>query len=289
MTQDRQEEQACLYALDLLNHEDRSGFEARLRSAPQLRTLARDLRDTACALVHCAPRSVPPPELKSRVLTSVATRQDSARAPVLGKLAFRPLLPWAAAAALALSAGWLAQQYFAQRAATALLQDQASLAEVTLQSARQQFEAERLLDRQQIAALERQIGERDTQLARLTADLKSQADLAALKITALTSLLKQTPEALAVAVWNSSRQEGVLQVEKLPALAPGQDYQLWVVDPQYSNPVDGGVFEVDSQTGSARVVFRARQPVAKVNAFAVTLERKGGVPKAEGPFVLLGK
>ena len=29
--------------------------------------------------------------------------------------------------------------------------------------------------------------------------------------------------------------------------------------------------------------------VKAINAFAVTLERKGGVPKAEGPFVLLGK
>jgi anti-sigma-K factor RskA len=53
--------------------------------------------------------------------------------------------------------------------------------------------------------------------------------------------------------------------------------------------VDGGVFTVDPVTGEARLIFHAKQPVASVNAFAVTLERKGGVPKAEGPFVLLGK
>jgi anti-sigma-K factor RskA len=64
---------------------------------------------------------------------------------------------------------------------------------------------------------------------------------------------------------------------------------LWVVDPQYPNPVDGGVFSVDPATGEARLVFKARQPVSNISAFAVTLERKGGVPKAEGPFVLLGK
>jgi len=92
-----------------------------------------------------------------------------------------------------------------------------------------------------------------------------------------------------VAVWNPEKQEGMLKVEKLPALAANQDYQLWVVDPQYPNPVDGGVFTVDPETGVANVQFKARQPVNAINAFAVTLERKGGVPKAEGPFVLLGK
>ena len=106
---------------------------------------------------------------------------------------------------------------------------------------------------------------------------------------ALASLLKNSPQALAVAVWNPDKQEGVLKVEKLPALATDQDYQLWVVDPQYPNPVDGGVFTVDAQTGEARFQFKSKQPVKSINAFAVTLERKGGVPKAEGPFVLLGK
>jgi anti-sigma-K factor RskA len=81
----------------------------------------------------------------------------------------------------------------------------------------------------------------------------------------------------------------VLQVEKLPALATDKEYQLWVVDPQYPAPVDGGVFTVDARSGAARIAFKSKQPVKTINAFAVTLERKGGVPKAEGPFVLLGK
>ena len=59
--------------------------------------------------------------------------------------------------------------------------------------------------------------------------------------------------------------------------------------PPDPNPVDGGVFTVDPTTGERRMKFKAKQPVGAVNAFAVTLERKGGVPKAEGPFVLLGK
>ncbi len=135
----------------------------------------------------------------------------------------------------------------------------------------------------------RKLGEAQQQVARLTSELKAQGDLADFKITALASLLKNSPQALAVAVWDPGKQEGVLKVEKLPALLANQDYQLWIVDPQYPNPVDGGVFTVDPTTGERRMKFKAKQPVGAVNAFAVTLERKGGVPKAEGPFVLLGK
>lgn len=126
-------------------------------------------------------------------------------------------------------------------------------------------------------------------IARLTEELKSQGDLAHLKITALVSMLKSLPRAQAVAVWDARKQEGILDVQQLPALAATEDYQLWVVDPQYPVPVDGGVFTVEPKSGSTRIRFSARQPVNAIDAFAVTRERKGGVPKAEGPCVLLGK
>jgi anti-sigma-K factor RskA len=139
------------------------------------------------------------------------------------------------------------------------------------------------------AEVARQLEQAKDRIARLSADIVAQRDLADFKITTLASMLQNSPQALAVAVWDPAKQEGVLKVEKLPALLPSQDYQLWVVDPQYPNPVDGGVFTVDEKTGEARVTFKANQPVKAISAFAVTLERKGGVPKAEGPFVLLGK
>ena len=139
------------------------------------------------------------------------------------------------------------------------------------------------------AEVGRQLGEAKQQVARLSDELKSQTEVAELKITALTSMLKNSPLALAVAVWDPKKQQGVLNVQNLPALPANQDYQLWVVDPQYPNPVDGGVFTVEAASGKARLEFKARQPVNAISAFAVTRERKGGVPKAEGPFVLLGK
>ena len=100
-------------------------------------------------------------------------------------------------------------------------------------------------------------------------------------------MLGNSPAALAVAVWDPTREEGVLAVSRLPALASEKDYQLWVIDNQYPSPVSGGVFVVDPATGEARIVFRADKPVHSIAKFAVSLERKGGVPKPEGPIVLL--
>ena len=141
--------------------------------------------------------------------------------------------------------------------------------------------------REQIDSARRDLAARDQRVTDLTRQLAAQGTLADYKIATLASLLGNSPQSLAVAVWNPANQEGVLTVQKLPALAADKDYQLWIVDPQYSNPVNGGVFRVDPTTGETRVNFRADQPIKTLARFAVSLERKGGAPKAEGTMVLL--
>ena len=118
--------------------------------------------------------------------------------------------------------------------------------------------------------------------------LRSEGDIAQFKIATLASMAGNSPQALAVAVWNPKTQQGVLRVDKLPALASDKDYQLWLIDPAYPSPVDGGVFTVDPATGHAQVNFKPNQQVNNAAKFAISLERKGGVPKAEGPILLLG-
>lgn len=299
MIDERHEEMACLHALDLLEGEERRHFEGNLARKPEVQSLLRDLRQTSAALALLATPTPPPVELRARVLASVAAKALSASAPDVLPLplrAFRRWGPWALAASFALSAGWLGLLYLTGQSEKELLHTQAELASLQLASARQQADVMRLLleqqgsaSRRQVAELRTELADRERRLGQLASDLRSQADLSRLKITALASLLENSPKALAVAVWDPNRQEGALKVEKLPPLAPHQDYQLWVVDPQYPNPVDGGVFTVDASTGEARLIFKARQSIGAVSAFAITLERKGGVPKAEGPFVLLGK
>jgi anti-sigma-K factor RskA len=288
MIDERQEELAALHALGLLEGTERDAFVRTLATNAELGALVGALRESSTALACAAPTIPVPAALKARVLTSIGVSPKPA-ATSANLVAFPKLLPWAAAAAFALAAGWFAQLYIAARSEAQLMSAQHALADIGLQRAQQHLEAERILARGQLAELGNQLTAARAQIAALDDRLKREADLANLKITALASMLQNSPEAVAVAVWHPEKQEGVLKVDKLPALAADKDYQLWVVDPQYPNPVDGGVFTVDAQTGAQKVVFKAKQPVRAINAFAVTLERKGGVPKAEGPFVLLGK
>ena len=109
-----------------------------------------------------------------------------------------------------------------------------------------------------------------------------------MQIASLTSKLANAPNANAVVVWDEKRQRGVLKVMQLPPNADDRDYQLWLVDPRYKDPVDGGVFHVANDE-TLRVPFHPVSPVRGAQGFAISLEHKGGVPKAEGPIVLLGK
>lgn len=295
---------AALHALDLLEEPDRSVFQRRLDSDPDLRRLVDQLREAAASTALAAPTRAPSPALRARVLASVAARAAaSTPATRPGKvIPFPTWLGWgalAAAACFALIAVTfrVGQDQLATRARVA--EETARLAGTELRATRNHLEAERIL----AAAQAREWRSADGEVARLRTELASAQDaalariaelqtrnrLAELRIAALAAQAGQPASALGVAVWDPVAQEGVLTVSQLPPLEADRDYQLWVVDPQYATPVDGGVFTVDPATGQARLVFKADKPVAEVAAFAVSLERKGGVPVAEGPMVLVGK
>lgn len=120
------------------------------------------------------------------------------------------------------------------------------------------------------------------------AELRSRNAFAQLRIATLSSKLSSAPSATGVVVWDAEKQEGVLKVANVPATEQDQDYQLWIVDPDYKQPVDAGVFAVDAK-GAKKILFKPKAKITAASAFAVSLERKGGAPKAEGPMVLLGK
>ncbi|MBA2413850.1 MAG: anti-sigma factor [Burkholderiaceae bacterium] len=120
------------------------------------------------------------------------------------------------------------------------------------------------------------------------AHLEKRDVFAQMKIATLASQLESAPRANAVVLWDAEKQEGVLKLADVPPNDTDRDYQLWIVDPDYKQPVDAGVFHL-SDDGATRISFRPKLHVTTANAFAVSLERKGGVPKAEGPMILLGK
>lgn len=72
----------------------------------------------------------------------------------------------------------------------------------------------------------------------------------------------------------------------LPQSPAGRDYQLWVI--RDGQPVDAGIFN-PAADGRAVALVKAVPDIDHINAFAVTLEPKGGVPQPTGQMYLLGQ
>lgn len=94
-------------------------------------------------------------------------------------------------------------------------------------------------------------------------------------------------DAKATVAWEPGNQRGVIRISNLPAPQPGKDYQLWAVDAEHKDPISAGIIRVD-QNGGAQVRFKPVENAQHVKAFAISLERKGGVPKKEGPILFVG-
>ena len=81
-------------------------------------------------------------------------------------------------------------------------------------------------------------------------------------------------------VWDPATQRGFLHFTGLAANDPAvHQYQIWIFDSGRDKryPVDGGVFDVPAGAGEIVIPIRATLMVRKPAAFAVTVEKPGGV------------
>jgi hypothetical protein len=81
-------------------------------------------------------------------------------------------------------------------------------------------------------------------------------------------------------VWDPATQRGFLHFAGLAPNDPSvHQYQIWIFDAGRDKryPVDGGVFDVPANASEVVIPIRASLMVRKPAAFAVTLEKPGGV------------
>lgn len=97
----------------------------------------------------------------------------------------------------------------------------------------------------------------------------------------------QPTNANVTVAWRAEQQSGVITINHLPPPGPGRDYQLWAVDASHTDPVNAGLLHVNAD-GTSTIRFKPDQRVTQIKAFAISLERQGGVPKREGPIVMIG-
>ncbi len=82
----------------------------------------------------------------------------------------------------------------------------------------------------------------------------------------------QAPASYATVYWDTTSKDVYLMINNLPQPASGQQYQLWAL--LDGKPVDLGVFDFDIR----RRLLVKMQNVSNAQAFAITLEPRGGSP-----------
>jgi anti-sigma-K factor RskA len=124
-------------------------------------------------------------------------------------------------------------------------------------------------------------------LKRELADAHQVDSLGQMTLVTLTSPTPGHEDAKVAVAWHAEKQAGVITIANMPPAGTGRDYQLWAVDANRKDPINAGIIHVDAN-GVTRVRFKPDQNVAQIKAFAISLEREGGVPKREGPIVMIG-
>lgn len=82
------------------------------------------------------------------------------------------------------------------------------------------------------------------------------------------------PQAFATVYWNPLNKKVMLNIENLPVPPADKQYQLWAL--KDGKPIDAGVFDMAPIAGGDMHMMPVT--IEDADAFAVTLEKKGGSP-----------
>jgi anti-sigma-K factor RskA len=94
-----------------------------------------------------------------------------------------------------------------------------------------------------------------------------------------------SPSSFATVYWDTTSKDVYLLVNNLPVPAGDQQYQLWAL--LDGKPIDVGMIDNESFIGQKKLLLRMKN-VSGAQAFAITLEKKGGSekPTMENMYVL---
>ncbi len=132
-----------------------------------------------------------------------------------------------------------------------------------------------------------------TEIVQLKTELEKKQELLAvleskqIEIVIMNGL-KVNPAGYGKVIWSPDNRSAILQISNLPAVPKDKDYELWVIKDDV--PINSGVFSFEdkNQPNFFKITNLAEGDKSKINAFAITLEPKGGVPKPTGDMYLLG-
>lgn len=304
MDQERFEELAAMNALGMLENDEKRALDGAVARDKEVRMLTSELEQVTAELAYLVQPVEPPANMKKRIRAKMRAKglkgAGVSRGVIIGGTG------WALAASFALASVWLwkeranmTQQLAAASRAIAPVNNPATpvvddgktrTLEEELKKRRDEFEAQKQALAKEIETLNKRETEAKAQNARLTAEvaaLKEQEQQSQLQIATLQSKVWEYRRSEMLVVWDQKRSQGVVMLDKMPKVDPDKDYQLWVVDPSKPNPVSAGVVTVDAK-GSVKATFKPVEAVSGEAKFALSVEKKGGVPKSEGQLLMVG-
>jgi anti-sigma-K factor RskA len=274
MDKEKFEELSAAYVLNALEENERREFEQTLKEAsPDMQRTLAEMRWTALHLAMNTEMVAPSATVKESILRTIQQRSVQRPETVLTKLAV---------------AFGFHRPHFAFSVALALLLGLVGLFTYSM------FLRERLTQRElEITTLQSEVAHQQHRFAKLEEEYKKQEAVLQLlqspKIeVVLMGGLEVNPAGYGKVIWDPVKKTAILQISNLPPVPQDKDYQLWVIKDK--KPISAGVFSLTDP--EKEQFFKIEQLVVAdkkvINAFAITLEPKGGVPQPTGAMYLIG-
>ncbi len=264
------EELCAGYVLDALEPEEREQFEELLREADDEQLeLFHSMSSAANQLAFSMEPAEPAAGVKERLMARISEEQDEDGAAGTTPISREE------------DSTDFDRSTFAIAASFALLLVTLSLVFYSFNLRNDLGSKEEVIEQQQarITELKSEIQQKEELLSILEA---REVDLV------IMAGLEVNPDGYGKIIWDSKNDRALLQVSNLPPVPADKDYQLWII--KNNKPVSAGVFAVnDPKKDAFFKIDKMQAPEATADAFAITMEPKGGVPQPTGDMYLLGK
>jgi anti-sigma-K factor RskA len=244
-------EDLALHALGTLQGEERAALETHLEGCAGCRRELEQLRGDMALMALSTAGPVPPQRARQRLMEAVAREPRRVVAPAAGR-AWWTLVPWVAAAALAVG-----------------------LVVVWLQNSDLQ---------RRIAGLQNESAQQFAELQRAREVVSTLTATDAMRVTLVAA--KTPPQPQGKAIYVRDRASLIFLASNLQPLPPLKAYELWLI-PTSGAPIPAGVFKPDAH-GSATVINPPLPPGVQAKAFAITVEPEGGSSAPTLPILMFG-
>jgi anti-sigma-K factor RskA len=241
-------EDLSLYALGVLQGEERVALQKHLEGCAGCGRELERLRGDMALMALATSGPVPPRRARQRLLEALA--RGPRRAPV--RSGWWTMVPWVAAAALALG-----------------------LVTVWLQKSDL---------RRQMAGLESESAQQRAELQRAREVVSTLTATDALRVTLVAA--KTPPQPQGKAIYVRDRSSLIFLASNFQGLPAQKAYELWLI-PTNGAPIPAGVFKPDAH-GSATVINPPLPVGVEAKAFAITVEPENGSSVPTMPILMIG-